>query len=409
MILSAVYLALALLLLLATLAAVFPGVYGGLAHIASLPGMALGLFAPYFVVLGVLLTALVYWTGALRTPLGELGLLLHLLSWALLGFHALRVYRARPLLHGDAAFLEAAEPDGQRIRWLPMLTRRTPAMKEVEVLRDIVYREVDGVRLRLDVYRPRDRSDRGPCPPALYIHGGAWIGGNRRQSPFMLYELAAAGWVVFAIAYRRAPRFPLPAGLIDCKAAVAWVREHALEYGARGAAPVVLGGSAGGHLTAMLALTPNQPRFQPGFEHTDTRIRAAVVLYGFMDFERVLTTPNYPYVGRFFEDVVFKARYRDNPDAFRALQPATYVPSLAGDTPPILFVHGQGDRLVPIDHSRRLYERLRAAGATQVYRVEVPHALHAFEVVPSLLHQRAMGFILRFLDSVKGSRPAAPA
>jgi acetyl esterase/lipase len=258
------------------------------------------------------------------------------------------------------------------------------------------------VQLRLDVYRPRRPV--GPRPSVIYIHGGAWLIGTRRQSRFMLYELAAAGFPVFAIAYRFAPRFPLPAAIEDCKAAVAWVRAHAAEYGGRADQIVAMGGSAGGHLAAMLALTPGVARFQPGFEEADTRVQGAVVLYGVPDLEGVFSDERaHRGMAMLLERVVLRRRFRDDPEPFRAASPLRWA---SPEAPPMLLVHGTHDRIVPIGESRRFAEALRAAEAEVVHLLEVPFGQHAFEIFPTPLHQRAVRVIVRFLESL--ARRAAP-
>jgi acetyl esterase/lipase len=407
------YLALSLVLLGCTLGLLFPGIYGReLQPVAALPAMVLSLFLPQFLLLGVVVTALCAWAGALSSPLGLAGLAVHLGCWALLLRFLYRMGGAYPNLDGiivrDGDHPFGAELDDERrgllkpgrITWSPGLLLRVPEAAGVDVVRNVVYREVGGVRLRVDVYRPRER--RGPLPAALYIHGGAWIAGNRRQSTFMMYELAAAGWVVFAISYRRAPRFPLPAAIEDCKAALAWIRQHGLEYGTRGDEVVVLGGSAGGHLAAMVAMTPNDPRFQPGFEAADTRVRGAVVFYGVFDLELIVSEEPHRAATMFLERYVFRGRYRDAPDRYRLVQPVSHIPK---EVPPILLVHGTQDALVPIDQSRRFYKKLKEAGGRKVHMMEVPLAVHAFEVVPTPLHQRSMRLILEFMETLRPSSP----
>src|SRR5262249_27222883 len=140
---------------------------------------------------------------------------------------------------------ERAELPPGRVSWRPSLTYHVPSMLRVRVDYGIPYRRVGAVTLHLDVYRAHDRA--GPQPALLYLHGGGWTAGHRRQSRYMLYELAAAGWTVFAASYRFAPRHPLPAAIEDAKAALAWIRAHAAEHGARPDRVVVAGGSAGGH------------------------------------------------------------------------------------------------------------------------------------------------------------------
>ncbi len=126
-------------------------------------------------------------------------------------------------------------------------------------------------RHRLDIIRRRlDPPTAGPV--LVYIHGGAWVIGDKREQGLpLLHELARRGWVTVTINYRLSPRATWPDHLVDCKRALAWVREHIAEYGGDPGFIAVSGGSAGGHLCAMVALTPGDPAFQPGFEEPHRR------------------------------------------------------------------------------------------------------------------------------------------
>lgn len=404
--LSAIYLALGLLLLLNVIGVVAPRLYGPrLALFGSVSFIVVMICLPQIIVMGVLITAFLAWFGGLATLPGQLGLAVHLASWTLLLQHLWHMRRTVPLLDDrpvsddQPLWTERPFTPGE-VSFLPYLSWRTAAMAQVRVRRKIVYRQVDGMRLVLDVYSPRAPSEAGaPRKSILYIHGGGWVVGTRRQSPFMMFELAAAGYVVFAIEYRHAPRFPLPAAIVDCKAAVAWIRQHAAEYGATPEATVV-GGSAGGHLASMVALSANDRAFQPGFEDEDTRVRAAVLFYGLYDFESRVQEDAPQFLRRFFEGVVFGKRFEHEPDVFVQAQTTTHVSSAA---PPVLIIHGQFDTLVPIDDSRLLYRRLRSVGA-RAHLCEVPLAQHAFEIIPSPLHQRTMRIIRAFLGHALGSQ-----
>src|SRR5690349_8675258 len=96
--------------------------------------------------------------------------------------------------------------------------------------------------------------------------------------------LASLGWVCVAINYRLSPRATFPDHIIDVKRAIAWVKANIAEYGGDPDFVVITGGSAGGHLSALAALTPNDPEYQPGFEDADTTVQACVPFYGVYDF-----------------------------------------------------------------------------------------------------------------------------
>jgi acetyl esterase/lipase len=404
-----IYFALSVLLLVSTVAALRPNVFGRhLDATLSFAGMILVFFIPHFIVLGVVITALAWRGGVLAHPLGLAGVAIHATCWIALSAYLWRMHGTQPVLDGalvrddDQPFCDGLTDDERQqlapgqVSWRPTITYHVPEMLSVSVARDIVYREVGGVRLRVDIYRPKHV--RSPHPSVLYIHGGGWVSGTRRQSRFMMYELAAAGSVVFAVSYRLAPRFPLPAAIEDVKAAVAWVREHATRYGADPDHIVVMGGSAGGHLASMVALTANDPRFQPGFEQADTRVQGAVVLYGATDIEHAFQDEGSTAMAMLLERLVFQARFRSVPEQFRAAAPLHHARK---DAPPMLFVHGVIDRVVPIEHSRVLVEKLRSVGASEVHLLEVPLGQHAFEVFPSPLHQRAVRVVTRFLERVR--------
>ncbi len=377
--------------------------------LGSVSFIVVALFAPQIVLLGLGLTVALWLQGGLQHWLGQLGLFLHFVAWTLLGLHFLRMRTVYPILDGravrDTDDPFPVPPGGAerrlhpplRITYRPLLFQRTAAMRDIKITRGLLYRTIDGKRLRLDVYEPRNRPPGSPpAPSVVYLHGGAWLAGTRRQSPFLMYELAAAGYVVFAVDYRLAPRYPMPAGLFDCKAAIAWVAEHAAEYGGTPDA-IVMGGSAGGHLAAMLAVSDGTAQLQPGFEDKGTRVRGAVVLYGIANLVGLLEQEAHPLATLLLERIVFKRRFRDEPEVFRNAQPLSY---LSDKVPPILLIHGENDSLVPIEEARSFYEHLSRAGASRVHLCEIPLAVHAFEIAPSPLHQRAVRIIRSFIDSL---------
>ena len=161
-------------------------------------------------------------------------------------------------------------------------------MREVglRVEKDVRYSDA-GRRGLLDLYLP-DQDDLAGAPVLLQVHGGGWTIGNKDQQGIPLMQhMASKGWVCVAINYRLAPRDPFPAHVIDVKRAIAWIRDHIADYGGNPDYIAITGGSAGGHLTALAALTANDPAYQPGFEDVDTTVQAAVPHYGVYDFAGV--------------------------------------------------------------------------------------------------------------------------
>lgn len=262
-----------------------------------------------------------------------------------------------------------------------------------------------GKRFELDVYHHRDRPSGRPV--LLQVHGGGWMIGNKEQQglPLML-QMAAHGWVCVAINYPLSPRARWPEHLIAVKRAIAWIQQHGTEYGADPSFLAVTGGSAGGHLAAMAALTPADKSLQPGFEDVDTSVQACVPHYGVYDF----TAENGDKFSEQRVDSLIRryvmprgARY---PEDYRAASPVTRI---NGDVPPFFVIHGRNDTLVPVAEARRFVDRLRAASTNPVAYAEIGGAQHAFDIFPSIRSAHVVRGVQRFLDWVYARRGATRA
>ena len=265
--------------------------------------------------------------------------------------------------------------------------------------RGVVYHREGRLRLRLDVYRPAEfRPGDEPRPAVVQVHGGGWIAGSRLEQGIpLLNHLAANGWIGFNVDYRLSPRATLPDHVIDVKRAIAWVRANADDLGIDPRRLCLTGGSAGGHLTALAALTSHDRTLQPGFEDADTSVAAAVPFYGVYD---MLDEDAVYYEGLrswLLEEIVIKRRRAEDPEAFRAVSPTFRVHP---DAPPFLVFHGEHDTLVPPEDARVFVERLRAASRNEVLYVELPGAEHAFDLMPSVRTARVVEGIERFLRTV---------
>jgi acetyl esterase/lipase len=274
-----------------------------------------------------------------------------------------------------------------------------------ETVRNVDYAG-DGLKShRLDIIRRRtDQATAGPV--MVYIHGGAWIIGDKREQGFpMLLELARRGWVCVTINYRLSPKATWPDHIVDCKMAIAWVREHIAEYGGDPGFIAVSGGSAGGHLSALVALTPGDKTFQPGFEDKDTSVDACVPVYGVYD----MTCTSEPGAKRhvvvynkgllhLLERRVFKCRLDQDRALFEAASPLYRVNP---EAPPFFVLHGMNDTLVPVAEARRFVKALRDVSESVVAYAELPRTQHAFDVLPSVRPANAVAGIVRFVEGVR--------
>ena len=240
---------------------------------------------------------------------------------------------------------------------------------------DISYGE-HGSRNHLDIWRRPDLDRGGRAPVLLQVPGGAWMTGNKRgQAHPLMSHLAELGWVCVAINYRLSPRSTWPDHIVDVKRAIAWTKEHIAEYGGDPNWIAITGGSAGGHLSSLAALTPNDPRFQPGFEEADTRVQVAVPFYGVYDFTRS-DNSMHPLMVPMVAKNVFKLSRTEIAEPFRVASPITHV---SEDAPPFFVLHGTNDSLVPVEQARSFTARLAEVSRQPVVYAELPYAQHAFE------------------------------
>jgi acetyl esterase/lipase len=265
---------------------------------------------------------------------------------------------------------------------------------EVEVLKDVRYADF-GKRGLLDIYRQRG-TDLAKAPVLLQVHGGAWVLGSKDEQGIpLMTHMAARGWVCVAINYRLSPRDPFPAQVQDVKRAIAWIREHIGDYGGNPDFVAVTGGSAGGHLAALAALTPNDPAYQPGFEGADTAVQAAVPVYGVYDFAGASGAKRARQMrDRFLAPrVLFKDPQRDLEDFERA-SPLLRVNA---DAPPFLVIHGAHDSLVEVSQARAFVAALRGVSRRPVAYAELPGTQHAFDVFLSIRSAHLVRGVDRFL------------
>ncbi len=272
------------------------------------------------------------------------------------------------------------------------LSRRNP---RVRVDRDIRYADA-GRRGLLDIHRPAGRDVVG-APVLLQVHGGGWrIGAKDQQGIPLMQRMAERGWVCVAINYRLARRDPFPAQIIDVKRAVAWVKEHIEEYGGDPSYVVITGGSAGGHLAALAALTPNDPVYQPGFEGADTRLQAAVSFYGVYDFAGATGLRNALLMrDGFLAPLVVWRTWEEDPEVFERASPILRVTE---DAPDFFVLHGSRDSLVDVEQARLFVAALRETSKSSVAYAEFPGTQHAFDVFPSIRSEHVVRAVERYLE-----------
>jgi len=298
--------------------------------------------------------------------------------------------------------IELPKPPG------PMPSRPPNTLSMFRVRREYVRQDgticygPHGAHNMLDVWRHRDLPPDARAPVLLQIPGGAWVtGGKEGQAYPLLSHLASRGWVCVSMNYRLSPRHPWPAQIVDVKRALAWIKANIANYGGDPEFVAVTGGSAGGHLAALAALTPGEPAYQPGFESADTGVAAAVPLYGRYDWV------SREGLGRgqlmaFLERFVVQHKLDEAPELFTDASPLYRT---RPDAPPMFVLHGRADSVIPVEEARKFVEKLRAvSGAPMVY-AELPGAQHAFELFGSPRARHSARAVERFLNLVWTARP----
>lgn len=203
-------------------------------------------------------------------------------------------------------------------------------------------------------------------PLLIWIHGGAWRGGDKRI--FNDFErFARRGFAVLSIDYRFIQEAPFPAQLIDCKAAVRWARAHAEIYGYNADTIIVGGGSAGGHLAALLGVTNNDPRYDVGmYLEYSSKVQAVVDEYGPVN----LVNSEMPDFAPVMDALLGEEQ--------QMRHEASPMQLITGSEPPFLILHGTNDPTIPIAQSQRFYDALKAAGVdAQFYAI--PGGVHGFD------------------------------
>jgi len=365
--------------------------------------------APQLAIVGLIAVVILLLIDATETWLGIVALVLALVL-------LLSEIRHIVLSRGAAKEIEKAlegiegPEDGPKIPRshliVPPLAFVTRGVKRK---RGVKFAELDdGTKLRLDVYRPADDDPHDDIlhPGVIQVHGGGWLAGSRYEQGIpLLNHLASIGWIGFNIDYRLSPQATFPDHIVDVKRAIAWVRENAEDLGVDPEMICITGGSAGGHLTALAALTQNDPELQPGFEDADTSVAAAVPFYGVYD----LTNAGghyYPEIRSWvFEKIVFKRPFADSEEIYRDASPHFRIHE---DAPPMLIIHGDRDTLVPVGDARDFVAKLRKVSRERVAYVELPGAEHAFDLWPSERTARISEGIGRFLTAVADEQGKAP-
>ena len=264
--------------------------------------------------------------------------------------------------------------------------------------RDLPYGDA-GRRNHLDIWRRADLPDDAGAPVLLQVHGGGWVIGQKEgQAHPLMAHLADRGWVCVSINYRLSPRATWPEHIVDVKRALAWTRAHIADHGGDPDFVAITGGSAGGHLAALAALTPGLPAFQPGFEDAGHERRRPPCPSTASTTSPTATATPTAGLERLLATRVLKTRLADDRATWELASPMSHV---RPDAPPFFLLHGTNDTLVPVEQGRAFARMLRETSRQPVAFAELPRAQHAFDTLPSVRAYHTVRAVERFLAVVR--------
>jgi len=225
----------------------------------------------------------------------------------------------------------------------------------VELKPDIVYAQYGSRAMHLDLYLPRQGA---ALPAVVWVHGGGWSGGDKTRFRRQAALLAAHGIAGACIEYRLSGEVTFPAAIYDVKASVRWLRANAAKYRINPGRIGAAGGSAGGHLVALLGASPTIAEFEGagGNPGVSSKVMAVAPIYPVTDF--VPAGKNNPSAANSIAKFL-GATYAENPGIWVKASPVTYITK---DAPPFFFLHGDEDKLVDYHQSTEMAAKLKAAG-----------------------------------------------
>ena len=263
-----------------------------------------------------------------------------------------------------------------------------PFQRYGETLTDVTYCTADGLPLKMDVYLP---AAGGPWPGLVYVHGGAWVRGDKSEAAGLATGMTSLGYMVASLNYRLYPAAKYPAMIQDVKCAIRALRANAREYNLDTDRIAAIGVSAGGHLVALLGTADQSAGLDIGeYLEQSSRVQAVVAMAPVTDLRR-----NFPNA-----DIELLKQVGFGEDNILEASPITHVTE---DDPPFLLIHGERDEVVPVEQSQLMYERLLQANVP-AQLVIVKNARHSMtapdgSATPTLaeINQIIQGFLVQYL------------
>lgn len=275
---------------------------------------------------------------------------------------------------------------------LEKLVDRQPEISaEIEEIKDVEYKSVDGKSLQIDFYRPKNVKE--DLPLLVFVHGGGWKGGKRSDYLVYLVAFAKKGYMTATVSYRLKNDSIYPACVEDVSDAVEWLFDNSEKFGYNPDKIALIGGSAGAHLSLLAAYGWKDARSQIKTSTNDSakhRIKAVVDIYGPVDL-----TTDYAQSQGLVTGFIGHS-YEEKPELYLEASPIQY---LNKNCPPTLILHGTSDNLVPYDQSDTLKARLDRLGVPcEYYQFPLwPHTMDIVQRVNSYAQLKMEEFFEKYL------------
>lgn len=270
--------------------------------------------------------------------------------------------------------------------------------RDMQLVKNVAYGPL--TRQRLDVWRMSTTPLHAPV--VLFVHGGSWtMGDKREQGRPMLHEFVRRGWIAVVPNYRLAPRHPWPAQIEDVTRVLGWVKKNIATHGGDPERVVISGGSAGGQLAALAALSANDGTWRPDdmADVADWSVRGAMPFYGVL--ETTGDEAHWRGLGRgirvLLERRIVQVPFEGNESLYRAMSP---LDRIVADAPPFFVVQGRNDTLVDVQVARNFVTRFREVAHAPIYHVELPFTQHAFDISASPRTSATTRAAVAFAESV---------
>ncbi|MCE5238946.1 alpha/beta hydrolase [bacterium] len=272
--------------------------------------------------------------------------------------------------------------------------------EDLEYKPDVVFATVNGRDLHMTLVYPKQPPS-VPMPVVVWVHGGAWRAGSYKGAG-QLIGLARQGYFCASIEYRLSQEAIFPAQIEDCKGALRFLRAHAQEYRLNPDKIGVWGGSAGGHLVALLGTSGGVKELEGdvgGNLEQSSAVQCVVDFFGPSDMTTMIADRGARILvdqatGLTPEEALIGGKTEEHLEVAKAASPVTYVDK---SDPPFLIVHGEVDKTVPIKQSERLDEALRAAGVDCTF-IRVKNGGHGFGPNCDPSAQQINQMVMEFLN-----------